>query len=607
MNEREELAALRRMAELEAKERATPQRPTQQPVQIEDPGFMQTALIGTGRTVDRVGKGMQQAYYGLTGQGAKQADLKARAEEDDRMYKPLRELRPWATGLGEAAPSMVIPAGGAATLLGNAGRMAIAGGLPGVLEYGSLDERGARGALGATAGAAFPLAGAGIKSTKSFLEPLYQGGREKIAGRVLNRVAGDNADIVAQRLAAAAPVLPGSMPTAAQVAESGGIAALERAASASNPEAYTQRYMQQAGARLGALRGIAKDAPTREAAELARDSAAGPLYAQAKAAIMDKSPELAAALDRLPPSVISHAQKLAKLAGEPLQMGKDVPEQIVSSGVLDAAGKAITKTIPAKTAKYSGKALHYIKLALDDSLSKVGEGSLGNTEKRLMMGVKENFLDAVDSGIPSYGQARQKFAELSRPVNQMDIGQKLVDKLTPALSDHGALGQETAATFARALRDGDALAASATGYKGATLGSVMDPSQMQTLSAIGQDLGRRSNAQNLGRGVGSDTFQKLSMQNIAEQSGMPRLTRGLLDLPGVSRATSWVYRDTDQQMQGLLADTLLDPQKAAELMRNVGPKVLKDNPKLRRLLEQSIVRGGGLLGLSSPGLAAAEE
>lgn len=607
MNEREELAALRRMAELEAKERATPQRQQAASPQIEDPGFMQSALIGTGRTIDRVGKGMQQAYYGLTGQDAKQAELKANAKEDDRMYRPLRELRPWATGIGEAVPSMVIPAGGATTLLGNAGRMAIAGGLPGVLEYGSLDERGMRGALGAAAGAALPLAGAGIKSGKSFLEPLYQGGRQKIAGRVLNRVAGDNADVVAQRLATAAPVLPGSMPTAGQVAESGGIAALERAASASNPEAYTQRYMQQAAARLGALRGIAKDAPTLEAAELARDAASGSLYTQAKTAIMEKSPELASALDRLPSSVITHAQKLAKLAGEPLQIGKDVPEQIVSSGVLDAAGKAITKTIPAKTAKYSGKALHYIKLALDDSLSKVGEGSLGNTEKRLMMGVKENFLDAVDSGIPAYGQARQKFAELSRPVNQMQIGQELLDKLTPALSDHGALGQETAATFARALRNGDALAANATGFKGATLANVMDPSQMQTLAAIGQDLGRRSNAQNLGRGVGSDTFQKLSMQNIAEQSGMPRLTRGLLDLPGVSRATSWVYRDTDQQMQGLLADTLLDPQKAAELMRSVSPKVLKDNPKLRRLLEQSIVRGGGLLGMSSPGLVAAEE
>ena len=39
--------------------RAQTQRPEQKP-EFEDPGFRQSALIGAGRTVDRVGKGMQQ-------------------------------------------------------------------------------------------------------------------------------------------------------------------------------------------------------------------------------------------------------------------------------------------------------------------------------------------------------------------------------------------------------------------------------------------------------------------------------------------------------------------------------------------------------------------
>ena len=104
------------------------------------------------------------------------------------------------------------------------------------------------------------------------------------------------------------------------------------------------------------------------------------------------------------------------------------------------------------------------------------------------------------------------------------------------------------------------------------------------------------NAQDLGRGVGSDTFQKLSMQNIAEQSGMPKAVGGLLDFPGVSRATGWIYRDSDEQMQKLLADVLLDPAKAAEVMQKATPKQLAKDPALRKLLEQSVIRGGGLLG-----------
>ena len=85
------------------------------------------------------------------------------------------------------------------------------------------------------------------------------------------------------------------------------------------------------------------------------------------------------------------------------------------------------------------------------------------------------------------------------------------------------------------------------------------------------------------------------MSNIAEQSGMPRMMGGLLSLPGVSRATRWLYQDADQQMQGLLADTLLNPSKTAGLMTKAQQKLLAQNPKSRQALEQALLRTG-LLG-----------
>lgn len=583
---------------IKLKSQPAPAAPQQKP-EFEDPGFGESLLIGAGRTFDRIGKGMQQLYYGAKGDKKELAALKARAEDDDRAYKPLQEARPFATGIGEALPSMVLPAGGAATWTGNALRMGTAAAIPAALEYGDAGDRLLKGTVAGLAGAAVPAAGAVFKSAKTFAEPLYEGGRNAIVGRTLNRVAGDDAANVIQRLKSAQPLVPGSMPTAAQVAENGGIAAMERSAASSNPADFAQRSMEQASARLNSLRGIAGDDAALEAAKVARDVAAKPLYSQAKSQVMKNTPELSAILDSLPPSVMSKAHSLAMLAREPLKVGKDIPAHSVPTGILDASGKSIGRDVAEQSATYSGKALHYIKLALDDTLSATGEGALGNTEKRLMMGAKDDLLGLVDNGIPAYGQARAKFAELSKPVNQMEIGQALYDKLKPALSDFGQIGAESKAQFANALRNGDKLAADATGFKGAKLDSVMSPQQMGALNSIAQDLARKANAENLGRGVGPDTFQKFAMQNIAEQSGMPRLVGGLLDLPVVSRATKWVYRDSDEAAQKVIAEAMLNPAKAAQLMEQVDKGILQNSPKLKQALLQAGMRSGGLLGMAA--------
>lgn len=588
------------------------QQPAQdlaQQVPFDDPGALQSVLIGAGRTFDRIGKGVEQGYYAarsalhqpttsdlVTGGNEwdrKLAALKNQADEETQLYRPLQDAHPIATGIGESLPSMAIPAGGSATLIGNAARMAAAGAIPGALEYGSAEDRLKRAAIGGAAGAAIPVIGAGVKTLKAFTEPLFAGGREKIVGRVLNQVAGDDAANVLNKLKSAAPLVPGSMPTAAQVAENGGIAAMERAASQANPQAYTNRAMEQASARLNALRSIAGDDAAMAAAKAARDKAAGGLYDAAFAKSASATPDLVSALDRLPGGVLAEAKELAKMSGQPLKDGVDVPAQMVASGVLDAAGNPIMSQTQAQMSKYSGRALHYIKMALDDAIGKTGDSSMGNTAKRLATGLKGDLLSSIEQQIPEYGAANATFAELSKPVNQMNVGRELLDKLQGPLADFGGLASETGATYARGLRNAAQTLKNATGMKNLTLDKVMTPDQIGTLNGIAADLARKANAQNLGRGVGSDTFQKLSMNNIAQQSGLPRLAGGLLEMPGISRATRWIYQDSDQKAQGLLADALLNPQEAAGLMEKVSKQsLLKGSPKARKALQQSIMRAG---------------
>ena len=587
-----------RVARFEMPEGTTPEqaqsmmanhfKPQKPKPQIEDPGFGQTLLIGAGKTFDRIGDGMAQALLSARGETSALAGLKQNVQAKDELYKPLQEMRPVATGIGEALPSMAIPAGGSATVAGNMLRMGAAGAIPGALEYGSLEERGKRAAIGGAAGASFPVLGAGLRSAKAFIEPLYESGRKSIVGRVLNQVAGDDAAAVLQRLKAAQPLVPGSLPTAAQVAENGGIAAMERAAAQANPSAYTSRAMEQASARMNALRGIAGDDASMAAAKAARSAATQGAYSAATKATYTVDPVLAGLLNR--PAVqqaMARAKTLAENEGRKFSFDVNLPANPGANPKSWAGAQRVSSK------QITGQGLQDLKMAMDDMLADPMSGFAGKSGDAVRR-LRGDIVSWMEGANPEFKAARTKFAEMSKPVNQMQVGQALLDKVAPALSDFGALGQESGAQFARAMRNADQTVRTATQFKGAkSMAEVMTPDQMGTLNAVGQDLARKANAQNLGRGVGSDTFQKLSMNNIAQRSGMPRLAGGLLELPGISRATRWMYQGADDQAQGLLANALLIPQEAAALMEAASKQgLLTGSPKTRKVLEQTLLRSG---------------
>jgi hypothetical protein len=399
----------------------------------------------------------------------------------------------------------------------------------------------------------------------------------------MKAAAGDAAPDVIARLKTAGELVPGSAPTAAQVAESGGIAALERSAAAASPEAYTQRAMEQASARMTALRGLAGDETKMKAAERARDAAKDVLYGQADTAV--------APIDNFFNGLMARPQFAAAVGrAEELARNKGLNDIFFR----DSGGRPVALI---------GEGAHFIKKALDEAGEYGATSYTGKQGAQAASGTNELFQSWLEKSIPEYSQAKTAFASASRPINQMQVGQDLLEKLAPALSDYGALGRETGATFARALRNADQTAQKATGLSGATLGSVLEPNQMQMLEGIARDIARKTNAQDLGRGVGSDTFQKLSMANIAERSGMPRAVGAALDLPGVSRATAWIYRDADEKMKRQLSEALLDPRKAAALMESADAKTfLKDHPKVRALLAQSVMRSGLLAAPAAAGL-----
>lgn len=484
-------------------------------------------------------------------------------------------------GLAAAAPSLIsaVRTGGmttgnpaAATLAGKAGDMAVravGGAISGGAQAGLVDPGDA--GTGAVIGGALPPAlsvagkigkaiGSAGRTVKAVAEPLYKSGREVIAGRTLRSAAGDSVDDVVARLAGASEAVPGSLPTASQVAESGGVAALERTVAAAKPEEFAKRGMDQAAARTQALRGIAGDDAARATAVEARKLATGDLYKQATAANYTVDPRLEKLLQT---PAMQQAMNRAKALAENNQraFSFEVPNADHLAGLGNRTSSA--------SRQITGQGLQDLKMAVDDMLKDPASGYAGAAGDAVK-GLRGQLLNWMEGANPAFRAARTKYADMSKPVAQMDIGQELLTRLEPALNDYGGLARETGNKYALALRNADQTARKATGFKGAGMADVMEPAQMETLGAIAKDLARKSNAQDLGRGVGSDTFQKFALSNIAQSSGAPRAVGAALNAPGVSKVANFLYSAPEQEIQSLIAKALLEPQTAAAMMRSAG-------------------------------------
>jgi hypothetical protein len=104
--------------------------------------------IAAGKGLTRLGQGAQDVYYSATGNNTERAKLDQRVAEQNRLYKPLADAHPLATGLGEAAPSLPL------------GPLGLA--FAGALEHGTPEERATRSALGFVGGKAGEYVGKGI-------------------------------------------------------------------------------------------------------------------------------------------------------------------------------------------------------------------------------------------------------------------------------------------------------------------------------------------------------------------------------------------------------------------------------------------------------------
>lgn len=467
----------------------------------------------------------------------------------------------------------------------------------------SLEERGVNTALGGVASAAVPTAIRGFKAAKAAAEPLYESGRSQILARALREASGGGqyADDAMRNLSNAGQpavgpfkpgmekqvmgeLVPGSLPTAGQAARNPGIAALERSAMATNPAVtneVAERLATQNAARIGAVENLAGSDGAREFARAELQGTADDLYGQAfsKGVDLRRNPQTGAFLSKVEQS--GRKAEITKLMRTPaLQEARE-----------RAIKLAQNEMVKIDSPEGSVQGLHYMKKALDDMI-----GDAKGNEARVLASLQKRFLTSVDALSPEYQAARGVFREMAGPVNQMDTAAEILKRgVTPT-------GNMTLNKFARALSDDTAQ--TATKFNKATLEGTMSNEQMNLLNAVKDDLMNAEFAKSAGRGVGSDTVQKLAYSNILNQAGVPNFMRNLgpAQIVGnlLSRGGDLAYKDANQKLSEQLARALLNPKDTAALMA-IQPS------QRAEMLVNLLGRGGASVGMMTPALSNSQQ
>ncbi len=543
---------------------------------------LQNLMSGFGGSLSGIPLGVRQIFGGASDQ-----DVKDWADS----MKGLASTPSGFVGAasGGAAPAVV--AGmfpGVNTVLGAAGAGSVLGALEPVQEG---ETRFGNSLKSGILNAAVPGGVAAAKTLKAIASPFYQGGREGIAGRTLERFATDPANITK---AGGVQWQSGAIPTLAEASGDTGLSNLQRTIQTMDQRGLIpQRYADNNAARVASLANIAGDPEKRAAAVLARQEAEGNMYKTATAASYTVDAELANLLKR--PAIrqaMARAETLAANKGRPFSF--DVTPNAPFSGVGGLSGGG--------SKQITGQGLQDLKMALDEMLTDPQSGFTGKAAETIK-DLRGQIVGWMEKANPDFKTSRLAYAEASKPINSMDIGQRLMDTHTSALTDFSGNPRMYAEAFARSLRNEGKTVSAATGMKGRGLEDVMSPQHVATLNSIRDELSANSAAQAAGRVPGSPTAQYLAGQDIVSKIagplGIPKSAATSTFVENMlSRPTSFLVKTPEEKLIGLLSEAMLNPKKAAELVAKA--KQTNSEKLLQKIVDKSMPFGqGGLLGYMS--------
>ena len=528
--------------------------------------------------------GALQLGANLIGQGG---GINKRLQEINQRTEQLRGPDPgfdWSRLLGNVANPAVLGAVGkiplATSYLGKIGQgmaLGTAGGaVSPVLDGGDnfAGEKATQMAVGFGVGGAIPAVSPLITGTakagyRALIEPWANPAAVK--GRAYLAAAGDKADDIVTGLKANKQIVPGSMPTAGEAASGAGSAefsAFQKQAADIDPSKYVARADEQNAARLASLRTVSQDDTALAAAEQARKAAADPLYKAARDAsnVVDTQPVKDKVNDLLRRNP-GNRELVSELTN-------------IKNGMLDKKGNLRT------SAEEVASVVDGLKAAIKDEKNKF----IGGTLKKIQA--------ELESAIPGYEKAQSVFKKMSEPVNQMQVGQYLEQKLVPALSDEA---KQRSAVYAQALRDAPGTIKRATGApRFDDLTKVLEPKQVEIVNAIRDDLARTARTESLavkGSKAASD------ITNAIGESKLPTLLdRGVMLFNVI---VGKLEGKINKKLASEIAIEMLNPPQVGESLAKAQARAQANKATATMLAKR--VQQGTVVGVGSGAKTSSEE
>ena len=496
---------------------------------------------------DKIGEYEASKKRGMAALGDTGVDLAGLAAGGGTVGLALRGVAPATSYLGRIAQGTAVGAGAGATT---------PTATPGLAETGKQTVIGA--ALGGAIPAITPIIAKGSQAVyRTLIEPFTN--PTAIKGRAYMEAAGEKAPEIINALRTNVPVVPGSLPTAGEAAISAGrpeFSALQASAERVLPTNYLARSDARNVARSNQLGQVAGTEADMAAAQALRTTTATQNYREAMAEGIDQ--DMAAALKPQIKLLLARpSMKEAKTIAA--QLAREQNIRFSSLGQLEG--------------------LDWMKKGLDAQISsaaKVGS-SASNLELRALMQTKDDLLATIKQIAPKYDEARGTFAAQSKPINQMEVGQYLRDKLIPALDDTAS---QRAASFAGAVRDapGTLKRSLTNAPRYQNLSDVLTPDQIAKVESVRQDLANTARQEMMaqrGAQAGPNAMD-VATQSITTAMGSSRIPNPLSRIVTATNAIIARFEGKiDRELAIQIATEMLDPKIVAAALEKETVKAAK--------------------------------
>jgi len=428
--------------------------------------------------------------------------------------------------------------------------------LPGTTK---LSDQAIGGVTAGTVGAAAPIIIPAAAKALGWMWDAASGRLVQVkAGKIMREIAGDDLTAIVAANAKAAPGL-----TSAQAVQEAGIlnpalqAMGQRAPTANIASAKAVKEAADEAARVETLQAVTPDLVRSLSM---RELAAGANYGGARAA--DEARLAALALQE------QESRALAGTAGPTFEAKLTPALQALKSNPAITAAEATARDMGVNVGKdpmSTLQGLHLMKLAIDaqfknptaaTALQKYNTASLQNAKTQL--------LAAIDEISPQYTGARMLFGRLSEPVNQAQV----LNKMTETLKGSGAVGEKPV-QFLNALGQGESalLKRADQNPRFGGINEVLTPEQMSAVNKVAAELKRDAAMDKLAK----DGAEALA--NILKERA--------ITAPGVN-ATSAVINKVSGILRGQVNDKTLEAVAKGMMSGKSANELLATLPTVER-------------------------